>query len=132
MLDMPTTVNLIKQSEVVKTASNYNYQYWLEIKYLEIVNHKVAIKASAFADIEVRYTHYTQNDRGAVLTTKMNTIIPSLNELITVLGGNLASGNYMRDFELDKIGIEYAEGKLRPDLNFIRRQEGNYPNYVAS
>lgn len=127
MLDMPDTTDLIKQAQAVQLLSQSNGgNYWLEPKYYQIVNDVVSIKADAFANIEDRYTHYTKNNRGDLLATKMNEFIPQLNDYITLIGRG-QSLNFMRELGLEKIGIEWTSVELRPSLYFIRNEEKNFP-----
>lgn len=94
---------------------------------MQVVDGVVSKTATAFEEIEERFTYYSENDRGAEIATMLFDLAQRLNDARGYFGISPYSNQ-----ELHKVyGLERFNNSYRPDLTFIRHQEKAYPNYVA-
>lgn len=119
-------------SIIDKVSEYYNYHTHDSGGYtpenMELNDDVVSKTDTAFDEIENRFTYYSENDRGAEVGTMLFELAQRLNDAMSYLDVKFYSSQAMPDiFGLKRENLLYI-----PDLNFIRRQEKSFENYVAT
>lgn len=131
MVEMPDLTN-------VNAIVDGSWQWMLDgyaivDEWLKLENDIINKSDTAYNKIEALYTHYTKNDFGAVLTTKIITLCTALDTYYAFGNDSGFIGAPTHSFTGVPVkGVEYWNGVHRPNLHFIREQESYKPNYVAN
>lgn len=127
IIDTPDLTDIIKGINNNPFVGVNNADFRLfggRINLLTIENDVIKKVAGADATIEEQHTHYTKNNKGAELATKLLEIIETFNDYAAYLNDKESNGVDKNLISEDKFkGLVYNGGTYQLDLDFIRRME---------
>lgn len=128
LLEIPD-LSQIKTTIASAPGGQFGSAFNIDPQLLQLTGDVVSKTAEAFTTLENRYTFYSKNDKGAELTAKLLTLSTSLNNLKSYL--NAVELTTHPGLPKPLLGLEFKNQQYQPDLDFIRKQEALYPNYVV-
>lgn len=127
IIDTPDLTDIIKWINNNPFAGVNNTDFGIfrgRINLLTIENDLVKKVAGADTTIEEQHTHYTKNNKGAELATKLLEIIETFNDYAAYINDKESNGVNKNLIYEDKFkGLVYNGGTYQLDLDFIRRME---------